>query len=209
MSTCSKCRRLLPVEAFSPDSRAKNGRQASCKPCRAEASAKWHSANRERSREKSLRWSRANAEANRERVAEWAKANPERSRAQSAKWRKANPEKRAAMKTRWRLANPEKHREHVRAAHRRNPHLQAASRARLRNAPVRDLTTAQWGAILVEHNYTCAYCGISGVAMTQDHIIPLSRGGSHTASNVTPACRPCNSSKGTKTLEEWTCPSKS
>ena len=31
-----------------------------------------------------------------------------------------------------------------------------------------------------------------------DHLTPLSKGGSHTVSNIVPACRPCNSRKGVK-----------
>jgi 5-methylcytosine-specific restriction endonuclease McrA len=33
--------------------------------------------------------------------------------------------------------------------------------------------------------------------------VPLSRGGSHTASNIVPACRSCNSSKGARSLMQY------
>ncbi|MDB4875733.1 MAG: hypothetical protein JWM41_2179 [Gemmatimonadetes bacterium] len=36
-----------------------------------------------------------------------------------------------------------------------------------------------------------------------DHVIPISRGGSHTRENVVPACRSCNSKKGDLMLLEW------
>ncbi len=51
---------------------------------------------------------------------------------------------------------------------------------------------------------TCTYCGkpIPGQVHV-DHIFPLSRGGSHTIGNICAACRPCNFSKGSKTLAEW------
>jgi hypothetical protein len=48
---------------------------------------------------------------------------------------------------------------------------------------------------------TCAYCGAP--AWTMDHVIPRSRGGSDDASNLVPACKKCNSSKGARTPEEW------
>jgi 5-methylcytosine-specific restriction endonuclease McrA len=38
---------------------------------------------------------------------------------------------------------------------------------------------------------------------TIDHIVPLARGGTNYEGNLTPACRPCNSSKGTLLLVEW------
>lgn len=33
-------------------------------------------------------------------------------------------------------------------------------------------------------------------ALTVDHLIPLSRGGTHKRSNLVPACRDCNQQKG-------------
>lgn len=48
----------------------------------------------------------------------------------------------------------------------------------------------------------CVYCG-EREEITVDHVIPLSRGGEHAVSNLLPACRSCNSSKGKKLLGEW------
>lgn len=48
----------------------------------------------------------------------------------------------------------------------------------------------------------CTYCGSSD-NITIDHVIPLSRGGSHSVSNLVSACAKCNMSKGAKTVMEW------
>ncbi|MEU5149753.1 HNH endonuclease [Streptomyces yangpuensis] len=53
---------------------------------------------------------------------------------------------------------------------------------------------ARWGN-------RCAYC--PALATHLDHVIPLSKGGTDTESNIVPACQHCNLSKGAKTLEEW------
>jgi 5-methylcytosine-specific restriction endonuclease McrA len=42
-----------------------------------------------------------------------------------------------------------------------------------------------------------------------DHILPLSRGGSNAFVNLATACRPCNLSKGSKTVEDWGAPGPS
>lgn len=61
-----------------------------------------------------------------------------------------------------------------------------------------DLTRTEWTEILKKYLHKCAYCG-SSKKLTQDHIIPLSKGGHHTANNVVPACHQCNSKKGNQT----------
>ena len=71
-------------------------------------------------------------------------------------------------------------------------------RARLRGA-VCSLTIQQWDAIKSAYQQRCAYCG-KKVLLTQDHVIPLSKGGNHTPENVVPACRSCNGRKRTKIL---------
>lgn len=49
----------------------------------------------------------------------------------------------------------------------------------------------------------CAYCGTNEGPFHLDHIQPVSKGGKNTAENLTVACNSCNSSKGSKTVEEW------
>lgn len=70
-------------------------------------------------------------------------------------------------------------------------------------------TFKEWIELLVKHDNKCFYCGVrmtkkAGLRQrTRDHIVPISKGGSDDISNIVPACRSCNSSKSTKTLEEW------
>lgn len=60
------------------------------------------------------------------------------------------------------------------------------------------LTSEQWIAIQAAYNYRCAYCGCKPKLLTQDHVIPLSKGGGTTADNIVPACGHCNYSKGNR-----------
>jgi 5-methylcytosine-specific restriction endonuclease McrA len=53
--------------------------------------------------------------------------------------------------------------------------------------------------------YVCAYCGghfPNYNNLSRDHIVPRSRGGDNTWTNVVTACKPCNSKKDDKTLKE-------
>src|SRR4051794_17452228 len=45
-------------------------------------------------------------------------------------------------------------------------------------------------AVFTRDGQTCVYCG--GSATSIDHVVPRSRGGTHTWDNVVAACRRCN-----------------
>ncbi len=57
--------------------------------------------------------------------------------------------------------------------------------------------------LLEKWNRHCAYCGVRGVPLQIEHIVPKARGGSNRVSNLTLACAPCNTTKGTQTAEEF------
>lgn len=55
-------------------------------------------------------------------------------------------------------------------------------------------------AVFARDGHRCQYCGAS--AENIDHVIPRSRGGTHTWDNVVAACRPCNTRKEDRLLHE-------
>lgn len=99
------------------------------------------------------------------------------------------------------VKNKKKEYERTEAGRASRKALKARRRARMRGASVATLTAVQWQEILQAFSNTCAYC--PAPATSQDHVMPLSRGGEHTAENVVPACAACNLAKSAKTLEEW------
>lgn len=86
----------------------------------------------------------------------------------------------------------------------RRTHATRAARRRKRRLSlvVNDLTTDQWDA-LREAWGGCAYCGVSGVPVQRDCLLPVSRGGRYTLSNVVPACASCNTSKWNTEVTTW------
>lgn len=60
-----------------------------------------------------------------------------------------------------------------------------------------------WQETLEFFNHKCAYCGQSNKPLTQEHIIPLSKGGYYTKQNIIPACHFCNTSKKDRNLLDW------
>ena len=65
-----------------------------------------------------------------------------------------------------------------------------------------DLTPAQWLALKTAWG-GCAYCSASEVDLQKDCLLPISRGGRYTLSNVVPACRSCNASKCNLEVTTW------
>ncbi|MBL6635836.1 MAG: HNH endonuclease [Actinobacteria bacterium] len=55
-------------------------------------------------------------------------------------------------------------------------------------------------AVFARDDDECQYCG--GHADSIDHVIPRSRGGSHSWENLVAACKPCNLAKRDRTPEE-------
>jgi len=74
-------------------------------------------------------------------------------------------------------------------------------RSMKKNLPA-TLTTVQWENIKLSFENKCAYCG-SELILTQEHFLPLSKGGEYTKNNIIPACRSCNSSKHNHLFSEW------
>jgi 5-methylcytosine-specific restriction endonuclease McrA len=55
-------------------------------------------------------------------------------------------------------------------------------------------------AVFARDGHRCQYCGAP--AENIDHVLPRSRGGTHTWDNVVASCRPCNSRKEDRTPNE-------
>lgn len=62
-------------------------------------------------------------------------------------------------------------------------------------------TLEEWYALCEKYGNKCLGCGRPDVKLTQDHVVPLSRGGSNWITNIQPLCMPCNASKGVRTID--------
>ena len=120
----------------------------------------------------------------------WANQNPARRRAIGRKWAEENPEKCRASRKKWEEANPD----HPRSGNTR--------RARKKGVP------REWwrpADILERDGGRCGLCGdqVDPNNFHVDHVLPISRGGDDTKSNLQLAHPPGNHKKSFKTMNEY------
>lgn len=122
----------------------------------------------------------------------WRKANLEKQRERNNKWRRDNPETQSASEKRWRKANPLT----VRAGHLRHKH----KRRLLTEVHKIDRIDAKFlTALRAAQNDACAYCLAPLFGSGElDHVVPITKGGTHVRTNLVLACTPCNRRKSNK-----------
>lgn len=199
--TCTKCGTEKPVSDFNKQAKSKDGYQHNCRDCHRARYKEWASANAEKKASRMSQWRAENLEHRRAYKARYRAENPEKSKAEGRKYYANNAEiKREKAKTfneAWRKANPDK----VNAK-------EARRRALKLSAFVEDVSL---DVVIGIHGASCIVCK-SGIdislrhphpmSKSLEHVIPLSRGGTHSYENCAPSHLRCNLSKGAKLLGE-------
>ena len=109
-------------------------------------------------------------------------------------------ERQRKIKKKWNAKNREEHYRRVKEWRKNNWEklLMQNRRRRMleRNVPGSH-TLGEWELLKKQYGYCCPSCGKCEpeIKLTEDHIIPISKGGSNYIENIQPLCRSCNCSK--------------
>ena len=182
---CSSCKEIKPFSEFYRDSRRGDGYYTKCKKCHNEAVRNWEIKNIEKVKESNKKWKKAHKKQRAEESKSWAQAHPEYRREIGIKWRAEHPD----YGKNWQKKNKDKVRNY-----------QLVRRARIAGNGG-NLTVEEWNEILDFYGHKCLCCGRDDVKLTIDHVIPIFRGGTHTADNIQPLCGSCNSRKKDKHID--------
>lgn len=163
-----------------------------CTECTKRHSRDYHERHKDEANARSRAYAKRDVEGNRRRSADfWASLTPEerqkRSSRNSHAYYHGNPARWKAVRGAWKACNRARLRQYLKAR-----------RARIYGAAGK-VSLEAWEAIKAHFGYTCPACNRSEptITLTQDHVVPLSRGGAHRPSNIQPLCKPCNSRKST------------
>lgn len=121
---------------------------------------------------------------------EYYKNNKDKIRSKQKEYRDNNLEKIKAKNKKWRNDN----KEHIRI-------LNNTRRYKIRKT-ICTLSKKQWEESKKYFQNKCAYCG-KEKKLTQDHFIPVAKGGDYTKNNIIPCCFNCNCSKQDNDFSEW------
>lgn len=218
--TCSKCGQVKPLAEF----RKMHGKDGQpCLMCHREANAKWRAENAGKMQAARDAWlakpenkarhketERQRYQRDKTRIVSVQKVYLKNNRDKRLEWRRrnyrANIGKERLRSKRYKLEHPDRVRKtmtHWRINHRDSAReYDNRRRSKLMGCEINDFTARQWRELKEKYNHRCAYCGKISEHLQQDHVIPISKNGNHTLSNIVPACKSCNCKKKDHTLSE-------
>lgn len=165
---CCRCGKRKRLSSFHKGDRV-DGTGSYCKVCSSEYRRKRYSNN------KAVEVAR---------VVKYHKLNREKNNAYMRSYRSKNRSRVGKYQRAYRLANKDRYSHH--------DHKKSVLRRAITS--MGSFTLPEWIQMKRKYSFRCWYCR-KKKPLTRDHVVPLCDGGKHSASNIVPACKSCNSRK--------------
>ncbi len=206
---CNKCKKILDIELFGKRKISKDGHRNYCKECHKKQQANIYNTNTEKYKATSAKYYIDNKEKISNRNKEWYKNNKEHRLAVGKKWRENNVDRIRSTSKVWRDKNKDRIKE-IATKYRKTEKWKVidankSHRRRIQKKSTCDgsVTTESLLQLRLIQENKCYHCQNvldmdTPYMVHLDHIVPLTKNGSHTLSNVVWSCRRCNLVKGNR-----------
>lgn len=208
MKICTSCKEEKDFSEFSKHRLGKNGLNSQCKSCSNVRAKKWRLENKDKVSAINKQYYEANKEQIQTNNRAWHEQNREYSRECSRRYSRENKEQihlqRQSKKEERSLYDRQRYLDN------RQYYLDKADKRRAlkQGAKIGVIPYNALQQLAELQDYLCGICGeylegeLVGSYFHKDHIIPLTRGGLHSMSNLQATHASCNLSKGNKLPEE-------
>jgi 5-methylcytosine-specific restriction endonuclease McrA len=191
---CTKCKEWK--DRFRSNKQTRDGLASWCRDCEAALARKAYANDPVKSKETTRKYRAEHAEQERVRMreynAQYYEEHLEETKRKAREYHHQHPDE---VRTRRKAyKSTPVGRTNKRVAHQRR-------RAIKKNADGNH-TSAEWLAMLDWFGNVCLKCG-TVEDITEDHVIPLTKGGSNSIDNMQPLCRYCNVSKGNRSSADY------
>lgn len=220
---CSKCGEEKPTSEFTKRKRSKDGIAYWCKVCTRHHSTKYFETHKEEHAEYAKIYRETHKEEIREGKRKWKKTH--KGKAAEKRYYQNNKDKilprchEYYLETKedhhersinWAKENPERTKQ-ISSKYNKSPHgkIKGKNQQHRRRELMEHgdgITLQQWIKILDIQGHRCNDCGrkfSKRLKATEDHIIPLSKGGLHEFENIQALCQRCNSTKNANLDKEY------
>lgn len=186
---CSKCKKFFPLNFFGRKIQSLDGLNSQCKQCVSNYT--------KTTTERRKSYMKKYADDNKEKISQYKKD-----------WAKSNPRDRSEYFESYRNSHKKQYKEWFKE-HFKKPEakqkyrINCIKRRSIKKKTISTATLSDWQECLKFFNNRDAYTGKLMIIPSQDHFIPLSKGGMNTKHNIIPCEKSINSSKNDADFEIW------